>query len=94
MKLFIFRVIGNTSRGDARKILASVGADEKESRFLYVGNLIAAFLFYLIRSEARIGHWNGLVFPVTGNGNWKEYLRMHTVGMECRRHGIRKRRSR
>ena len=94
MELFIFRVIGNASRGDARKILASVGSDEKESRFLYAGNLIAAFLFYLIRSEARIGHWNGLVFPVTGNGNWNEYCRGHTVGMECRRHGIRKRRSR
>ena len=44
-KLFAFRVIGNASRGDARQILASVGSDEKESRILYVGNLIAAFLF-------------------------------------------------
>ena len=54
--------MGNTRSGDARQILASVGSDEKESRFLYVGNQIAAFLFYLIRSEARIGHWNEWYF--------------------------------
>lgn len=76
MKIFIIRVTGNTRSGDAQQILASVGSDEKESRFLYVGNQIAAFLFYLIRSEARIGHWNEWYFL------WQELGYLRAVSLD------------